>query len=105
MLSPGTYQFNGEYKGSLIGPRGMKWRVVCTNGTITSGGESPMITGMASDWKNVTFTFTVPPTDCPAQYVRLDLDARMASEELISGSVLFDGLQISRVANPSTSGG
>jgi tetratricopeptide (TPR) repeat protein len=105
MLAPGTYQFNGQYKGSLIGPRGMKWRVVCANGTLTSGGESPMITGMTPDWKNVTFTFTVPATNCPAQYVKLDLDARMASEQFISGSILFDELQISRVANPSTAGG
>ena len=94
-----------RYKGSLIGPRGMKWRVVCANGTLTSGGESPMITGMTPDWKNVTFTFTVPATNCPAQYVKLDLDARMASEQFISGSILFDELQISRVANPSTAGG
>jgi tetratricopeptide (TPR) repeat protein len=106
MLAPGTYQFNGEYKGSLLGPRGMKWRVVCANnGTLTSGGESPMIMGTTSDWTNVAFSFTVPATGCPAQYVRLDLDARMASETLVSGSILFDNLQISRTANPPTSGG
>ena len=102
MLAPGTYQFNGEYKGSLVGPRGMKWRIVCANGTVS--GESSMITGLGSNWKNLAFTFTVPATNCPAQYVRLDLDARMASEQLISGSILFDQLQISRVAKPSTVG-
>jgi tetratricopeptide (TPR) repeat protein len=105
MLAPGAYQFNGEYKGSLVGPRGMKWRVVCANGTVTNGGESPTIIGLTPNWQNVSFTFTVPAKDCPAQYVRLDLDARMTSEHLISGSVLFDELQISRVASPSTSGG
>ena len=105
MLTPGNYEFKGEYKGQLDGPRGMKWRVVCANGTVTSGGESPMITGQAKNWKNVAFTFTVPDKDCAAQYVRLDLDARMASEQLISGSILFDDLQISRVARPSIAGG
>lgn len=107
MLAPGTYEFNGEYKGQLAGPRGMKWRVVCANnGTITSGGESQMIVGVMKDWKTVAFTFTVPDKDCAAQYVRLDLDARMASEQLISGSILFDDLQISRVApSPPPSGG
>jgi len=101
MLGPGTYEFKGEYKGELAGPRGMKWRVVCANnGTIASGGESPMITGIMKDWKTVAFTFTIPDKDCAAQYVRLDLEARMASEQLISGSILFDDLQISRVANP-----
>jgi hypothetical protein len=105
VLPPGTYQFNGEYKGALVGPRGMVWRVVCANGTVTNGGESPAIIGATPNWQNVSFTFTVPAKDCPAQYVRLDLDARMASEHLITGSVLFDDLQISRVANPPMSGG
>jgi hypothetical protein len=105
MLAPGDYVFTGQYKGELVGPRGLKWRVVCANGTITNGGESAMINGKTKDWRDVTFTFTVPPKDCAAQYVRLDLDARMASETLITGSMLFDDLQISRAANPSTSGG
>lgn len=105
MLAPGTYQFNGQYQGNLLGPRGLKWRVVCANGKITSGGESPMITGVTQGWRNVAFTFTVPPQDCTAQYVRLDLDARMASEELVSGTILFGDLQLSRVANPSPAGG
>jgi hypothetical protein len=105
MLAPGEYEFKGEYKGQLAGPRGMKWRIVCAGGTITSGGESPMITGQAKVWKSIAFKFTVPDKDCNAQYVRLDLDARMASEQLISGSILFDELQISHVANSSTSGG
>jgi tetratricopeptide (TPR) repeat protein len=105
MLTPGTYQFSGEYNGTLTGPRGMKWRVACADGKITSGGESPMINGVTKEWRAVTFTVTVPATGCVAQYVRLDLDARMASEQLISGTILFDDLLISRVANPSTSGG
>jgi tetratricopeptide (TPR) repeat protein len=105
VLHPGTYQFNGEYQGQLIGPRGLKWRVTCADGAATPAGESPMISGTTKGWKNVTFTFTVPDKDCSAQYVRLDLDARMASEELVSGTIFFDQLQISRVAQPSTAGG
>jgi len=96
MLPPGTYEFKGEYKGRLVGPRGMKWRIACANGTII--GESPMITGF-KDWQTVAFTFTVPDKDCPAQYARLDLDARMASELFVSGSLLFDDLQISHIAS------
>ena len=99
MLPPGTYEFKGQYKGQLLGPRGLKWRIVCASGPTIE--ESPMIIGMMPSWRTVAFTFTVPAQDCRAQYVRLDLDARMASERLVSGSVLFDELQISRVANPS----
>ncbi|MFZ3310961.1 MAG: hypothetical protein WA280_16490 [Xanthobacteraceae bacterium] len=105
MLPAGTYQFNGEYQGKLVGPRGLKWRVTCADGNAAPAGESPMITGATKGWKNVAFSFTVPDKGCSAQYVRLDLDARMASEELVSGTIFFDQLQISRVPQSSTAGG
>ncbi len=98
MLAPGDYEFKGEYKGRLIGPRGVTWHIVCANGALVPNGESPMITGF-KDWLSFAFTFMVPDKDCPAQYVRLDLDARMASEQIISGTILFDALQISRAAS------
>ena len=101
MLAPGPYEFRAEYKGQLIGRRGLKWRVTCDNGVNTRIGESPMIIGIAKDWKPVTFGFTVPASGCRAQIVSLDLDARMASEQFISGSMLFDALNIARIANPS----
>lgn len=104
ILTPGTYAFKGEYKGELVGPRGLKWRIVCVDGTTTNGGESSMISG-AKNWTTVAFTFTVPDKDCPAQYVRLDLDARMHSEHFISGSILFDDLEISHAASAPPAGG
>jgi hypothetical protein len=99
MLTPGTYEFKGQYKGQLLGPRGLKWRLVCESGPTLE--ESPMLIGMVPSWRAIAFTFTVPAENCRAQYVRLDLDARMLSEQLISGSMMFDELQISRVADPS----
>ena len=102
-LAPGSYEFKGKYKGQLVGPRGLKWRVVCAGASASAAplGESPMIEGMTPTWRSVSFNFTVPGKDCRAQIVKLDLDARMASEQLVSGSMLFDELQISRVANRS----
>lgn len=101
MLPPGTYKFSGIYQGKLVGPRGMKWRVVCVNGALTSGGESPMITGSTKNWATVSFTFMVPAENCSAQHVELDLDARMASEEIVSGSIMFDDLEILRASIPT----
>ena len=97
VLAPGDYQFGGKYKGELLGPRGLNWRLVCVEAVNKPIGESPVISGISSTWKDVGFTFTVPATGCHAQYVRLDLDARTASEQLITGSMLFDELQISRI--------
>jgi hypothetical protein len=98
LLTPGTYQFNGQYNGKIVGPRGLKWRLICVDEAKTRIGESQMISGGTSAWKDFQFAFSVPLADCRAQYVQLDLDARMASEELVSGSMLFDGLRISRLA-------
>jgi hypothetical protein len=100
LLAPGTYRFDGQYKGKIAGPRGMKWRLVCAGEAETRIGESPMISGVTPAWKDVHFIFTVPAADCRAQYVRLDLDARMASEQLVSGAIMFDELHISRGTDP-----
>jgi hypothetical protein len=105
MLTPGTYELKGKYKGELAGPRGLKWRIVCAGDANTKIGESSAITGLTRDWTDMAVDFTVPATGCRAQYVRLDLDARMASEQLVSGSMLFGELQIGRVAGPPTSVG
>jgi hypothetical protein len=58
-----------------------------------------MISGINPSWRSVEFSFAVPAFDCPAQYLRLDLDARMASEKFVSGAVWFDNVQISRVGD------
>jgi len=99
VLAPATYRLEAVYKGTLLGQRGLKWRVTCVGGATRSIGESGMIMGMSSAWKPIEFSFAVPSSDCPAQYVRLDLDARMASEKFVSGEVWFDNLQISRVGD------
>ena len=103
MLAPGSYKFAGQYSGKISGPRGLKWRIVCANDAHTRIGESPMIIGATSTWKNINFSFTIPTADCRAQYVELDLDARMASEQLVSGSVLFADLNISHTPSPASS--
>lgn len=101
VLAPGTYQFVGKYKGELVGPRGLRWRILCAGSPPTQIGQSPMINGIASAWRDVEFRFTVP-ADCRAQYVQLDLDARMASERFISGAILFDQLRLARLPNSAS---
>jgi hypothetical protein len=104
LLMPGTYQFVAKYKGELAGPRGLRWRILCAGNPTAPVGESAIIGGIVSAWRDVGFSFTVPAADCRAQYVQLDLDARMASEQLVSGSMLFDELHISRSMSLRPSG-
>ncbi len=97
VLAPGNYEFRGKYTGEIMGPRGVKWRIACAGGPIV--GESGMVAAKTTAWKDIEFGFVVPATDCPAQYVRLDLDARMSSEQFASGTVWFDDLRIARSAD------
>jgi len=98
MLTPGHYQFTGELKGSLIGPRGLRWRVACADDPAAPFAESEMLLGRYANWSNTQLDFTVPEKNCRAQYLSLDLDARMPSEHFVSGSMWFDNLRISRLA-------
>src|SRR5215475_4932667 len=99
MLAPAKYRLEATYKGTLFGQRGLKWRVTCVEGPTAAVGESGMIKGVSSVWKTVEFSFTVPGSNCPAQYLHLDLDARMASEQFVSGEVWLDNVRILRVSD------
>ena len=94
MLAPGTYRFQGKYRGDIISQRGLFWRISCPSGTAI--GQSAMVAGAAPAWKDFEFSFTVPGTDCRAQNVRLVLHARSASEQFVSGSIWYDDLRITR---------
>lgn len=96
VLSPGVYKFQGKYRGDISGPRGLRWRITCAGATAIPIGESPMVVGRVSPWKEFEFSFSVPTAGCRAQYVRLALDARSASEQLVSGSIWYDELRIMR---------
>jgi tetratricopeptide (TPR) repeat protein len=99
MLAPAKYRLEVTYKGTLLGQRGLRWRVTCVDGPTAAIGESAMIKGISSVWKTVGFSFTVPGSNCPAQYLHLDLDARMASERFVSGEVWFDNVRILRAGD------
>lgn len=102
LLAPGGYQMTGKYKGLVTGRRGLVWRVGCAN-TGHAIAESPMILGVARTWTEFKMSFSVPDRDCRAQAVRLELDARSASEQFVSGAIMFDDMRIVRkVSQPST---
>lgn len=94
MLPPGAYRFKGLLKGEVAGRRGVQWSISCLEGAAI--GESQMILGYSPVWRDFEFAFAVPESGCRAQSVRLGLAARSASEQLVSGSIWFDELSISR---------
>ncbi len=97
MLTPGTYRLEGRFKGESRGKRGLQWNIRCAGKRGPPLGEGPMFVGVALVWKEFGLTFTVPAADCRAQDLRLILAARSASEQLVSGSVWYDDLRITRM--------
>ena len=97
MLAPGTYELKGHYKGEIIGRRGLQWSITCAGPARNPIGESRMFLGTARTWTDFLIPFTVPDADCRAQKLRLSLTARSASERLVSGSIWYDKMEISRV--------
>ena len=100
VLPPGQYKFQGMQKAELFSKSGgIFWQVTCANKSNESGGpigKGPTVDGRELAWKSFSFSFSVPDTDCPAQYVRLSSPARLASEQFMSGWAWFDDLQILR---------
>ena len=97
LLAPGAYTLTLQYKGHLVGRRGMIWRITCAaSGQVL--GESPMLLGPEPRWKEIVVPFSVPPAECRAQKVVLVHDARSASEQMVTGTILFDELTIGRAS-------
>ena len=101
VLPPGKYQFQGMQKVDLLSKKGFSWQVTCAKASSSNEssegiGKGQTVEGRNLAWTSFSFSFTVPDTDCPAQYVRLSSAARSASDQFMSGSVWFDDLQILR---------
>jgi hypothetical protein len=76
----------------LQAARGLRWTVICAEGaagmilaTDPSAGSSP--------WRQHTAAFDVP-ADCPAQWLTLELDARIAAETEAMGTAWFDDVKV-----------
>ena len=93
MLAPGSYTLSGRFRLNLVGQRGLVWRLRCA-GTDRTLGETAMLIGRQAAWKTFAVEMRVPDADCRAQTLRLELDARSASERLVHGDAWFDDIAV-----------
>jgi hypothetical protein len=94
VLRPGRYQLSGEFSGSVNATRGLRWEIRCWKEKMLA--QTEMLFGKPQKtWEGFTLEVDVPDEDnCRAQTIRLFHDARSASEELISGQIIFRHLSI-----------
>ncbi len=103
MLTPGHYTMTGSYRTiDLDNQRGMVWRIYCSGREKSPIAESERVSGTSSTWKEFSFSFEVPAAGCRAQWLRLELAARIAAETQVSGAIWYDDLKIGRPDHPDT---
>lgn len=98
MLPPGDYRFAWRQKlDDLETARGLRWSLTCTGSpsqrimtTEPQAGSSP--------WEDRSAAFRVP-ADCSAQWLVLELDARIPAETLAAGTAWFDDVRVSPAGN------
>jgi hypothetical protein len=95
LLPPGEYEMRWLSRmEALQAARGLQWTLTCPDGNAGRIGASPAESG-TSGWRIKRMNFTVPD-GCPAQWLHLTLESRVANETTAMGAAWFDDMQISR---------
>jgi hypothetical protein len=100
MLMPGRYRLTGRVKAEdLRNERGLHWTLSCADQPDTRLGASERVSG-TTRWQRFDVAFEVPASGCRAQWLRLELAARIASERHVAGAIWYDDLAVSRIDDP-----
>lgn len=103
ILDPGAYSFSGLVKTSALETRlGLQFRIYCLDTDSAVIAQSPLFAGTA-EWSRFSIDFTVPPQYCNYQTIRLEIPAKIAADRRVQGSIWFDGLDIARRTDSSSS--
>jgi hypothetical protein len=94
LLPAGDYSFSGKVKtAELHTSRGLWWRAFCANASASTLANTELVSG-TMPWTDFTVKFQVPATDCGAQWLQLELLARIDPELRIEGQVWYQDLRI-----------
>lgn len=101
LLPQGRYRLIGRLRGTVTGRRGLRWRVTCLGADRVKLGETEMLLGSTQTWRTFTLEFEhdQDPARCTGQLLRLLHDSRSASEELVTGEVWIDDLDLKRIGD------
>jgi hypothetical protein len=94
LLPPGDYSFSGKVKAAeLRTVRGLWWRIFCAAASANTIANTELVSG-TMPWTEFTVKFQVPATGCGAQWLRLELPARIEPELRIEGQVWYQDLRV-----------
>lgn len=94
-LSPGSYRLQLRARADdLRNDRGLWWTISCAPKGKPSLGSTQLLKGTTS-WIDQTLDFIVPE-GCGAQWLRLELPARVAIEQEARGRVWYDDVRVTR---------
>lgn len=95
LLPPGRFQLSGEGRADGLRARhGLRWDLRCDERDEMLA-QTPLLVGTQA-WQPWRVDFEVPG-GCPTQWLTLRLEAVGPSEQMVGGSVTFDGLSIERL--------
>jgi hypothetical protein len=94
LLPAGDYSFRGRVKtAELRTARGVWWHIFCANASASTLTNTELVSG-TMPWTDFMVKFQVPATDCGAQWLQLELPARIDAESRIEGQVWYQDLRI-----------
>ena len=94
LLASGNYTFRGRVKAEeLLTSRGLWWTIFCASSRAKTLAHTELVSGTIP-WTDFTIKFEVPATDCNAQWLQLEVPARIESEKRIAGQVWYQQLRI-----------
>jgi hypothetical protein len=97
MLAPGSYRLKMAVKASsLRTEKGVVWQISCAKSRVVLAETNP-VRGTAP-WTDLEVKFSVPASDCEAQWLKLAIPARTASETEIEGDVWFQDFRVTAEA-------
>jgi hypothetical protein len=100
MLPAGNYTLSGRVKTAELGTsRGLWWQLSCATAAAKTLANTELVSG-TMPWTDFTVKFQVPAADCGAQWLQLELPARIEPEFRIEGQVWYQDLKVSPI--PST---
>src|SRR5262249_42170126 len=99
LLPAGDYTFRGRVRtGELRTSRGLWWHIFCANTAGQTLANTDLVHS-ATAWTDFMVQFQVPAMDCKAQWLQLELPARIDPELKIEGQIWYQDLQIGPISS------